>query len=288
MNCGILRMFPFLESDEECLPFVYDTENAHLKDLVDDYQIRSVAGDGSQLSRAITIMYWLRAYITYNGRTSVQPRYDARSLLEYGFGKPANGLNCRMLATVLAEILLGLGMKSRIVSLHSVTPYDGDNHVVTIVWIEDTAQWVLLDPSFSAFFESESGDPLSPWKLRRRLADEAPVVCHMRARFGTQPRGSEERLLTYMSKNLFYMYSPLRSTFGSETDAVADRKWVYLAPAGFNIKMREFINITWRVRKYGDPSDPETVRFVREQRDRILGGAHLYTSSEKCFSAQPE
>ena len=71
--------------------------------------------------------------------------------------------------------------------LHPLSPYDMDQHYLTVVWTGQSARWAMFDPSFGTCFQDPDGTILSPWKLRQRFADEAEVSCDP-SDFGDDPR----------------------------------------------------------------------------------------------------
>lgn len=55
------------------------------------------------------------------------------------------------------------------------SPYDGDNHVVAQVFINELKKWVMLDPTYSAYLTNEQGEPLSLLELRDYFANQKAV-----------------------------------------------------------------------------------------------------------------
>ena len=71
-----------------------------------------------------------------------------------------------MQAVVLVEACLSVGLQARTIALHPLSPYDLEQHYVTVVWTGPSSQWVMLDPSFGSCFRDPDGTILSPWQLR--------------------------------------------------------------------------------------------------------------------------
>ena len=287
MNSGLLKQFSLFPEYDDCPPFSYDTTNVELGNLIAVYNLKSVAGNGSQFSQILNLMKWLRESVTYDGSTSTQPTYNSRELLAYALKSRDNGINCRMLATILSEVLLSFGMKSRLVSLHSVSPYDGDNHVVTLVWLEESAKWIFVDPSFRAFFTDGDGAFMSPWELRQAYANRVDVDCTIEASFGSEPDESEARYRRYLSKNLFRMHSPVINTFGSET--LGDQRWIGLAPIGFDQKRCDLLNLEWRKSMLMESGlwSEDFEQLCSERKSNVLNGRFVYSHSLRSFSKAP-
>jgi hypothetical protein len=277
------------EEDEKVPPFSYLHDSKYLSTLRAKYELDKVAGEGSQLSRILNLLAWLHKNTTHNGQISKPLEINSISLLGFSYGKGKEfGINCRMLATVLAEVYLALSCKSRIVSLHSITPFDGDNHVVTIVWLDEAKKWIFVDPSFNAYFSDEDGNLLSPWELRSCFAEEKPVKCNDEAIYGDNPEKAHENLFRYMSKNLFYMYSPQINGFGSEE--MKDQRWIFLSPIGYDIALREEENIEWkkRILIQTDMWNEGMQEFYRKYRSRLDEGRNIYASSQVSFVVPPD
>ena len=83
--------------------------NSIILSLVDKYDLASLADSSNTFDTVVGLMGWIRDNIRYDGSTLIHPEYNARDLLAHGFQKQENVLNCRMLATILAELLLVAG-----------------------------------------------------------------------------------------------------------------------------------------------------------------------------------
>ena len=112
-----------------------------------------------------------------------------------------------MQAIVLAEACLAVGLPARTVGLHPLSPYDMDQHYVTVVWAGPSAGWVLLDPSFGTCFKDPDRTILSPWKLRARFAEEEDVS-GAPSDFGDDPQRAAADYREYVAKSILYLLSP--------------------------------------------------------------------------------
>ena len=194
--CGLLRMYDgFSETPDAGVPaFEYDHSHYGLAQLRQRYRLDGVAGDGDALTRSLRLGDWLHRHVRHFD-TREQLEQNSLSLLEYAFdnGREA-GINCVMQSVVLVEACLSVGLQARTIALHPLSPYDLDQHYVTVVWTGPSSQWVMLDPSFGSCFRDPDGTILSPWQLRRRFAGEAEVSCEAPTDFGEDPkRAAAER-----------------------------------------------------------------------------------------------
>jgi hypothetical protein len=273
------------ERDESVPNFEYHGSHPGLVELRHRYNLDRVAGDGHPLARSRRLCDWLHRHVRHFD-TAEQIELNSLSLLEYSYdnGREA-GINCLMQATVLVEACLAVGLAARIVGLHPLSPYDMDQHYITVVWADSAAGWLMLDPSFGTCFKNADGTILSPWKLRRLFAEEAQVSCAP-TDFGDDPQQAATDYREYIAKSIFCMQSPLTSGFGSA--AGVGERWVTYAPREFDVRRREEIVAAWRekwARRLGwwDKS----FATYNEQRKRTMQDGFV-TSSLASFAAPPD
>ena len=284
---GLLRLYDDFasEPDQVVPPFEYDGSHPGLGELRRRYDLDRVAGEGDPLTRGRRLCDWLHRHVRHFD-TAEQIEPNSLILLEYSFdnGREA-GINCIMQATVLAEACLAVGLPARLVGLHPLSPYDMDQHYVTVVWAGPSAGWVMLDPSFGTCFQDPDGTILSPWKLRQRFAEEADVSCAP-SDFGNDPQRAAADYREYVAKSIFYLQSPVKSGFGSAADAGG--RWVTCAPRGFDVRRREAIVAAWRekwARRLGWWD--ESFADYNEQRKRAMRQG-VVTTSLASFAAPPD
>lgn len=84
---------------------------------------------------------------------------------------------------------------------------DGDNHVVTHVYMNAIHKWIMLDPTFNAYFTNERGEYLSLLDIRHHLADQEPVFFNDEAKYNDEvwTAQSAQESVEYYAKDLFYM-----------------------------------------------------------------------------------
>jgi hypothetical protein len=282
--CGLLRLFDTFSraEDHSIPPFSYRHEDEGLRQLLSQYSLDELKGDGDSLDQIINLMIWLHDTIIYNGCTRKIISLDSLSLLPSAL-KHGCGLNCSMMATILAEVYLALGFCARTVYLHGLSPYDWDNHVVALVWLESERKWVLMDPSLGQYYRDEDGVYLDPWELRVCMANEKKIFC----RENRQERPITPRLKRYMAKNLFYFYSPLDNGFGSVT--LPGQKWLVMHPRGIDMVRRERLHLEW-CRRSGLKNrqwDDAIEAYYLTRKARLENDALLRTSSHSTFFKAP-
>lgn len=163
----------FYEGEDFTL--MYDFDNPMYQELLDKYDIASVAGDGSEFEKALALMdeYSDRLYhvSNYDGHVEM----NAIALLEYSLDNKKQGINCRNKAQILNEMCLALGIYSRKVWIKPNSIYDDECHVVNEIWDTELNKWVMLDISNNFYWVDEKGTPLSILEIRENIANQ--VFC---------------------------------------------------------------------------------------------------------------
>jgi len=250
---GLLKAFPMPTAEGNDVNFSYIYDHPKYETLKSTYPIEAVAGDGDDFSKAINLLQWVSAHNYHKGDYRGNIPQNALDLLNYSYDKDSSfGINCVGLARILSECLLAIGIQARQVFIMPCSPYDGDNHVVTHVFIKEANKWVMLDPTLNAYVVTQQGEYLSLLELRDLLANQEPIFFNKEAKYNDDvwTEESTKEYTVYFAKNLFYFQASEISTFGS--DETSDNRFITLCPQGYNPKQVRLNNIDFRVRKYGD------------------------------------
>lgn len=285
LNRSLLKLYDKYEAyvDKNVEAFQYCTKEKELSDLKEKYDIEKVAGSNDELSKVLNLLDWISTSIHHEGSISKNIEMNSMELLRYCFEKgKSNGINCRMKATILTEMLLSIGIISRIVSLHPLNPGDMDNHVVSQVWLNEKSKWIIVDPTTNSYFKNHNGELLNAIELREAIISEEEIVCNPKTNFGGK-LDNYEAYLTYMAKNLFYMHSPLVNGFGSEMKK--HQKWIALIPKDFNGRKRE--EDSWTLREENLKREnlwtKDMEQIIETRKKRSINEDMIYTSSVKSF-----
>lgn len=227
---GALRVFNDFSCQTNEYAFSYDYDASGYEVLRTKYGIDKVAGNGSELEKALNLMQWCSENVLHNGGTKDVEFIPKTSvdILDYAFQKGREyGVYCRLQAIVFTECCLSLGIKSRILHCLPFSPNDFDSHVVSMVYISDMAKWIMLDASNNRYFVNSDKTILSPMEIRSKLAHDDNIKCNV----------PDDNYKMYMAKNMFYFKSPQNNTFGS--DLLPEQKTIYCIPSGFDVLDRE-------------------------------------------------
>ena len=215
--------------DERYVPkFTYQSEtDENLLRLRKEYNLDSIAGQGNEVSKIINLMYWVHNIVRHDGG-SYNP--ESKNTIDMiNICKTENrGVNCRMMAVILNECYLAMGIKSRFVTcMPKETEFD-DCHVINMVYSNDLQKWVWMDPSFCAYVMNEKGELLGLSEVRERLISDKTLILNPDANWNKQSsQTKEEYLEKYMSKNLYRMQCILHSEYDAETFRKG-KEWTYI------------------------------------------------------------
>ncbi len=294
LNKGLLRIYDEFDSlpDSNAPIFKYAFDDPELTQLREEYKLDEVLGAGNDLSKALNLMEWLNGNVNHRGdfASALPDVYEkvpknALGILEYSFKKGQDkGINCYMLAIAFTESCLSVGFRSRVVSLNPMNPYDYDNHLVSMVWIESLSKWVMFDPQYNAYLKDSEGNYLNPWEIRDLLCRNKTII----ASNGLTYNGAKydtAKYLSYLAKNLFYIQTP--SFNGYNSISTSEEPWVALIPKHFDATKREAYRMKWL--QDGDNKG----NWERSELDKILKSwrkepPFIATSSISSFFQKPE
>jgi hypothetical protein len=206
-------------SDSRFIPkFTYQSQdNPKLAKTRKDLKLDSIAGNGNELSQIFNLMHWVHNLIKHDGSSTNPTLKNAVDLIN--ICKVENrGVNCRMLATILNECYLSMGIKSRYITcMPRETEFD-DCHVINMVYSKDLNKWIWIDPTFDAYVMDDKGNLLGIQDVRERLIKGLPLVLNADANWNRTTLQTKEHYLEYyMAKNLYRLQTPLVSEYNTET-----------------------------------------------------------------------
>lgn len=206
-------------SDIRFIPkFTYQSaDNPDLQRIRQDLKLDSIAGKGSELSQIFNLLHWVHNLVKHDGSSNNPTLKNAIDLINVC--KVENrGVNCRMLATILNECYLSIGIKSRYITcMPKETEFD-DCHVINMVYSRDLKKWIWIDPTFDAYVMDEKGNLLGIQEVRERLVNGQSLVLNADANWNRENlQTKEDYLENYMAKNLYRLQTPLKSEYDTET-----------------------------------------------------------------------
>ena len=206
-------------SDNRYVPkFTYQSaDNPNLQKIKKDLKLDSIAGKGSELSQIFNLLHWVHNLVKHDGSSNNPTLKNAIDLINT-CRVESRGVNCRMLATILNECYLSMGIKSRYITcMPKETEFD-DCHVINMVYSKELEKWIWIDPTFDAYVMDEKGGLLGIQEVRERLVKGQPLVLNADANWNRENlQTKEDYLENYMAKNLYRLETPLNSEYDTET-----------------------------------------------------------------------
>ena len=206
-------------SDRREVPvFTYQSmKDPNLVRIRRDLKLDSVAGKGNELSKIFNLMHWVHNLIRHDGNSNNPTLKNAIDLIKV-CQEENRGVNCRMMAMVLNECYLAVGITSKYITcMPKETNFD-DCHVINMVYSKDLGKWIWIDPTFDSYVMDEKGNLLGIQEVRERLVKGMPLVLNADANWNrTALQSKEYYLQTYMAKNLYRLETPVRSQYDTET-----------------------------------------------------------------------
>jgi len=168
------------------------------------YNLDSIAGNGDDVSKMINLMKWVHKIVRHDGSSSSPKDKRADEMISV-CQKENRGINCRMMAIVLNDAYLAMGLKSRYVTCMPNEKKFNDCHVLNMVYSNSLKKWLWMDPTFETFVTDENSNYLNFEEVRDRLIKDLPVKAAKEINWNGDKIDEEFYLKEYMAKNLFRM-----------------------------------------------------------------------------------
>jgi hypothetical protein len=211
-------------ADNRKIPaFTYQSaKDPKLVALRKNFKLDSIAGKGDEASKAINLLHWVHNTVNHDGQhESGVKLINADEIIKVATAKKI-GVSCGELATTLNECYLAMGWKSRKVYCFpkDSLKVDFDSHVINMVYLPSLKSWVWVDPTNNAYVTDENNKLQGIAQVRQRLIENKPLVLNTDANWNNRQKITKDFYLdSYMSKNLYMVYSPLKSEYDYETRA---------------------------------------------------------------------
>jgi len=239
--------------NRELPKFTYQSaENTNLVALRKAFNLDSIAGQGKEISKILSLLHWIHNLIPHDGNHENPAVMNAINMIAV-CKKDNRGLNCRGLATVLNECYLSMGIKSRFVTClpKDSLGIDNDCHVINMVYSTQLKKWIWIDPTFDAYVMNEKGELLGIEEVRDRIINDKPLILNPEANWNHKKSQTKEYYLyNYMAKNLYLLECPLSSEYDTETrQAGKNIGYMQLIPLDYFKKALDMSSSTNNVNK---------------------------------------
>lgn len=225
-------------ASSDTLCFTYQgPKKAELVKVRKYFNLDSIAGQGDEISRIKNLLAWAHNVVRHDGNSINPEQKNAIDIVKI-CREEKRGVNCRMLATLLNECYLAMGIPSRFVTCLPLSETDPDCHVINSVYSRTLHKWVWMDPTFNAYVTDENGILLGIAEVRQRLIEGRPLVLNEDANWNNEKKQTVENYLYhYMAKNLYWLQCPLNSCWNAESGKRVPWNYLSLVPKDFKRKV---------------------------------------------------
>lgn len=206
-------------SDQRFIPkFTYlSIEDSNLIKTRLELKLDSIAGKANEISRILNVLHWVHFVVWHDGEASNPTSKNALDLISY-CKKQSRGMTCRMMATILNECYLSLGINSRLVTCMPKEIIFDECHVINAVFSNQLNKWIWIDPTFDAYVMDENGGLLGIQEVRERLINGEPLLLNPEANWNRLTSQTKENYLeNYMAKNLYRLECQVASGYNTES-----------------------------------------------------------------------
>jgi hypothetical protein len=231
--------FSTLEADYPFdVRFTYaDSTDDDLRRLRDTYDLRTVAGQGSEPDQIINLMSWVYSLASHGNEPAIPEERNAFTFIHQATVEQKQ-INCYMKTVILNEVYLSMGFPSRHTHLLPYSEEEEGSHFITSVYSRMLGRWILMDPDFGIYVTDEQGEILGVDEVRRRLAAGDPLVTVRPGRSSVENAWEDiENFLGgvdyswFLSCFVFKVRCPVNSKFAQ--GSVPVREYYELIPEGY-------------------------------------------------------
>lgn len=208
-NTYFLKLFSDYAYESALVSFQYDFDAPELSNLRNIYTLEMFSRS-KELNHQIQLMKWVRSMLIPDGACIPRPPIDALHILE-NTKKYQIRSNCWMFATVLNEVYLAFGYRSKMIRCMPMDLRYDDCHCITHVYSTQLNKWIIMDAAYAGYYLNEEGIPIGLPELRQALLDEKKVY------IPGVTRESKRHILNYWRKNIVRFETYRTSRYGSES-----------------------------------------------------------------------
>jgi hypothetical protein len=233
---GILKNHrQYSNTDYLSIPdFTYQSDScSDLSKLRQKYKLDSIAGSGNEFDKQKNLLIWVNRYIKHNAILPLLAIVNTDTLFKTGL---KDGTNCGGLAILLNSVYLSMGYKSRFITCLNDDTVFNDPHSVTIVFSTKFNKWILMDPTYCAYFSDEKSIPLSIEEIRYRLINGLKINLNNEFSLNSISISTSAKTANhyynYIARNMFRFIALLESKFEYDFNCSED---IYLIPENFKL-----------------------------------------------------
>ncbi|HKL80629.1 MAG TPA: transglutaminase-like domain-containing protein [Mobilitalea sp.] len=196
------------------IAFTYElNQKDKYEDLIREYNLDSLVEGYHDIELMEALLSWVSDNFKHDGSSGMPNDRNANAVIDYC--KQNEGINCRGLAIILAEMLRVYGIPAKHITCMPKEAIFQDCHVVVHAYSEELKQWIMLDPTHKLILQDYNDNYVSLPMLRDYLINDTKLKANENAgRNGGVFHMEEYR--EYMTKNTFRFSCATDFYFGAE------------------------------------------------------------------------
>jgi len=220
--------------------FTYaDSSDENLRVLRDTYDLKTIAGQGSEIDQIINLTRWVFNLNGHANNPKFPKEINAFTVIHMATVENKT-INCYLKTVVLNEVFLSMGYASRQTHLLPHSHEEDESHYITSVYSRTLGKWLWMDPDFGVYLTDEEGNILGYPEIRKRLISGDPLVEHdLRTDQGGLTKVWDLFICWveaadyqwYLSKNIFKVRCQQMSMFNQRSNP--DKVYFELIPDGY-------------------------------------------------------
>ena len=226
---------------------IYCLNSPEYTELNARFNLKAIAGE-SDLDKAINLLAWVNKYVRHTGNYDNSDDQDAISLLSLSYKKDF-AVNCLSMSIVLAECLLSVGVRARVMYMMPQSEVDEDNHVVVEAYVSELDKWIMVDPTYGSYCLDSKGNILNLWEIRNIVANDQDYYFSDTINYNGEIIKEIEDVREYYAKNLFFLRCRSVQGYGQHREY---KNMLEIAPLGFDVHKRMINNLQYRIDTFGD------------------------------------
>lgn len=223
-----LKLFGDYEYEDSPIEFQYIYDAPELSVIKDIYKLNQLVDNKEEIKQQIALMKWVKSTLIPDGTCIPSPPIDALSIIERTKISSIKS-NCWMHATVLNEVYLSFGFRSKMARCMPMDLRYDDCHCIVHVYSTQYGKWIIMDAAYAGYYFDAQGIPMGLPDLRKALINKERIY------IPGATRESQRHILNYWTKNIIRFQCYQKSCYGAESTNQDELVMINLNPRLFKL-----------------------------------------------------
>lgn len=230
-----LKEFSEYADDGVEIQYTYElNQRSEYEDLILDYNLDSLVEGYKDVELMKILLEWVTDSFRHDGSVILPKDRNVYALIDSC--QQNNGINCRGLSIILAEVLRLYGIPATHITCMPMEAEFTDCHVVTHAYSEELDQWIMLDPTYKLILKDSNDDYINLPMLRNHLINNTKLKANDDAGWNGN-KFYIDNYREYMTKNTFRFSCQTDLYYGS--DAIRNNIDNMLIPLNYSVGTNE-------------------------------------------------